>query len=80
MLRQLCDRDILDRRKVSRRVIYWWADGDGFDAGDLRDDLSTTLDDTDAEYAATTAGATDATETHPRIETSRAAAHGTRAT
>ena len=62
-LKQLSDRGELDRRKVSRRVIYWRADGDGFDAGGLRGDPSTTLDDTDAEHTATTASGTDPTET-----------------
>jgi len=64
-LKQLSDRDVLDRRKVSRRVIYWRADGAGFDAGDLRGDPATTLDDTDAEQDARTSAPVDAPETTP---------------
>ena len=48
-LQQLYDQGDLDRRKVSRRVIYWRPDaGDGFDAEDLQGDPETTLDDGDA--------------------------------
>jgi hypothetical protein len=65
-LQQLHDRGDLARRKVSRRVIYWRAEGsDTFDAEGLRGDPETTLadesDDTDARAAA----GRDATETPP---------------
>jgi len=66
-LQQLHDRGDLEKRKVSRRVVYWRAEREGFDAGGLQGDPETTLDDTDAEDAARTAGAGDATE-HTREE------------
>ena len=52
-LQQLHDRGVLDCRKVSRRVIYWRADGGRFDAVDLRGDPTTTLNDTDAKDVVT---------------------------
>jgi len=50
-LKQLSDQGVLDRRKVSRRVIYWRADGDGFDGDGLQGDASTTLADDTAGHA-----------------------------
>jgi len=50
-LKQLSDQGVLNRRKVSRRVIYWRADGDGFDADGLQGDASTTLADDTAGHA-----------------------------
>lgn len=47
-LQQLHDQGELDRRKVSRRVIYWRAEREGFDTADLQGDATTTLADTDA--------------------------------
>jgi len=61
-------------------VIYWRASEEGFDAGNLRGDPSTTLRDTDPEDTARAAGGTEATETTAKIETPRAAAHATRVT
>ena len=63
-LQQLYDRGDLDRRKVSRRVIYWRATGgDGFDTEGLQGDPATTLD-------ADTHGAHDAEAADP-MDTSR---------
>jgi len=54
----------LESKQIGGRNTVWWFvdDPEGFAAGDLRGDPSTTLDDTDAGHTATTPGGTDATE------------------
>lgn len=45
-LEQLHEEGHLDRRKVSQRIIYWRSERtDEFDAGGLRGDPTTSLDD-----------------------------------
>jgi len=52
-LQQLHDRGDLGRRKVSRRVLYWRAEGsDTFDTADLQGDPETTLADESGEDGA----------------------------
>ncbi|WP_317652239.1 hypothetical protein [Halorubrum distributum] len=62
-LQQLHDRGDLARRKVSRRVIYWRAEGsDTFDAQGLRGDPETTLADESGESDARAAAGGDGTD------------------
>lgn len=52
-LKQLSNQGELDRRKVSRRVIYWRAEEDESVDNELQDNASTTLEDTDTEDVTT---------------------------
>ncbi len=66
-LNALVERGELETRKIGARARVWWRpipaeENDGFDTGGLQGDATTTLADTDAEHGATTADATDATE------------------
>jgi hypothetical protein len=67
-LNALVERGELETRKIGARGRVWWRpipaeESEGFDAGDLRGEPSTTLDDTDADDAARTSAPGDATKT-----------------